>query len=62
MSDDPPPSALPDDIEQYLIVGQRLRATVVLAERRGITFEAARELVGLWLSDRQRRRRGNRPT
>ena len=57
MSDDPRLSALPDDIEQLLIVGQRLRATVALAERRKISFEAARELVGRWLAERRRSRR-----
>jgi hypothetical protein len=62
-------TALPDDIEQFLIVGQRLRASVALAERRGITLDAADMLVGRWLFEQQRaiegrtrygRRRGDR--
>ena len=56
MSDDPRLSALPDDIEQLLIVGQRLRATIALAERRKISFEAARVLVERWLAERLRSR------
>jgi hypothetical protein len=59
--------ALPDDIEQFLIAGQRLRATVALAERRRISIEEARELVSRWLDARRAgslygRRRGDRPT
>ena len=48
-----PPSQLPDDIEQKLLDGQRLRATHDLMERRGITLNEARELVGRWMFDRQ---------
>jgi hypothetical protein len=40
---------LPDDIEQKLIDGQRLRATHDLAERRGIPLHDAKILVGRWL-------------
>jgi hypothetical protein len=45
---------LPDDIEQFLIDGQRLRATVALAERRAISFEEARELINHWILYRER--------
>jgi hypothetical protein len=44
---------LPDDIEQKLQDGQRLRATYDLMERRGITLDEARMLVGRWLFERQ---------
>jgi hypothetical protein len=37
--------------------GQRLRATCDLMERRGITLNEARELVGRWLFERQQRAR-----
>jgi hypothetical protein len=40
---------LPDDVEQYLINGQRTRATWALMERRGITINQARQLIGRWL-------------
>ena len=43
---------LPDDIEQYLIDGQRNRAIWALMERRRIPVGQAHELVGLWLSER----------
>jgi hypothetical protein len=33
---------LPDDIEQFLIAGQSLRAAVALEERRRISIEEAR--------------------
>jgi hypothetical protein len=71
VTDDPILSALPDDIEQFLIKDQRLRAIFALAERRGISFEAARDVVRRWLSDRQQaierrkpygRRKDDRPT
>lgn len=45
-------SELPDDIEQYLIDGQRIRATWALMERRQIPIDQARVLVGRWLFDR----------
>jgi hypothetical protein len=45
--------ALPDDIEQKLLDGQRLRATYDLIERRQITANEARILVGKWLHQRQ---------
>ena len=44
---------LPDDIEQKLMDGQRLRATYDLIERRRVTLNAARELVGRWQHERQ---------
>jgi hypothetical protein len=71
VTDDPILSALPDDIEQFLIKDQRLRAIFALAERRGISFEAASDVVRRWLSDRQQpierrkpygRRKDDRPT
>ena len=43
------PTQLPDDIEQNLLDGQRLRATYALMERRGLTLNDARVLVGRWL-------------
>ncbi|WP_158931401.1 hypothetical protein [Acidisphaera sp. S103] len=43
----------PDDIEQKVLDGQRLRATYDLMERRGVTLDEARELVGRWLYERQ---------
>jgi hypothetical protein len=46
--------ALPDDIEQFLIVGQRLRATYALMDRRRLAFDLACEIVGRWLFERQR--------
>jgi hypothetical protein len=48
------PAQLPDDIEQKLQDGQRLRATYDLMERRGITLDEARMLVGRWLFERQK--------
>lgn len=47
------PVQLPDDIEQKLIDGQRFRATADLMERRGISLNAARTVVGRWLFERQ---------
>ncbi len=47
------PTQLPDDIEQNLLDGQRLRATHALMERRGVTLDDARVLVGRWLFERQ---------
>jgi hypothetical protein len=44
---------LPDDIEQKVLDGQRLRATYDQMERRGVTLDEARELVGRWLYERQ---------
>ena len=55
MSDDPFQPALPDDIEQFLLIGQRERATNALTERRGITREVARFLVRRWLFNRRQR-------
>jgi hypothetical protein len=49
---------LPDDIEQFLINGERLRAIVVLAERRRISMQEASELVERWLFNRQQAREG----
>jgi hypothetical protein len=48
-----PPVHLPDDIEQKLLDGQRLRATHDLMEQRGITPEGACMLVGRWLFERR---------
>jgi hypothetical protein len=47
------PARLPDDIEQKLLDRQRLRATHDLMERRRVTLDKARELVGRWLFERQ---------
>lgn len=47
------PTQLPDDIEQRLLDGQRLRATHDLMERRGINLDDARALIGRWLFERQ---------
>jgi hypothetical protein len=47
------PAQLPDDIEQKLMDGRRLRATHDLMERRGIPLNKTRELVGRWLFARQ---------
>jgi hypothetical protein len=47
------PTLLPDDIEQKLLAGQRLRATHDLIERRGITLTDARMQIGRWLLERQ---------
>jgi hypothetical protein len=44
-----PTTQLPDDIEQKLLGGQRVRATHDLMERRGIRLEGARMLVERWL-------------
>jgi hypothetical protein len=44
---------LPDDIEQKLLDGQRLRATCDLMERSRVILDEARELVGRWLLERQ---------
>ena len=46
---------LPDDIEEKLINGQRLRATHDLMERRGIDLPAARTVIGRWLWERAKR-------
>jgi hypothetical protein len=56
-----PPAQLPDDIEQKLLDGQRLRATHDLMERRGIPLNKARELVGRWLFERQQAKPGAKP-
>jgi hypothetical protein len=53
-----PPAQIPDDIEQKLLDGERLRATGDLMERRGITLDEARELVGRWLLERRQARTG----
>ncbi len=47
-----PPIQLPDDIEQKLLDGQRLRATHDLMTRRGISLDNAQVLIGRWLFDR----------
>ena len=47
------PVQLPDDIEQKLIDGQRFRATADLMERRGISLDEARTVIGRWLFQRQ---------
>jgi hypothetical protein len=47
-----PPIQLPDDIEQKLLDGQRLRATHDLMMRRGISLGGAQVLIGRWLFDR----------
>jgi hypothetical protein len=57
-----PPLQLPDDIEQKLIDGQRLRATRDLMERRGLNLNQAREPVGRWLFERQQTKRGAEPS
>jgi hypothetical protein len=57
-----PPAQLPDDIEQKLLDGQRLRATSDLMERRGITLNEARALVGRWLFERQQAEPGAKPS
>jgi hypothetical protein len=49
------PTQLPDDIEQKLMDGQRLRATHDLMARRGISLDAARTIVGRWLAERPNR-------
>ena len=43
---------LPDDIEQLLLDGQRLRATWALMQRRWLTPNEARAEVGRWLFER----------
>jgi hypothetical protein len=43
---------LPDDIEQYLLDVQRLRATHALMARRGLTLTEARTEIGRWLNER----------
>jgi hypothetical protein len=53
--DDAPETRLPDDIEQKLIDGQRLRATYDLATRRGIGMGEAKTVVGRWLAERPNR-------
>jgi hypothetical protein len=47
-----PPIQLPDDIEQKLLDGHRLRATHDLMTRRGISLGGAQVLIGRWLFDR----------
>jgi hypothetical protein len=54
MTDDPLQIALPDDVEQFLLIGQRERATNALMERRGITPDVARFLVMRWLFNQRR--------
>jgi hypothetical protein len=56
------PAQLPDDIEQKLLHGQRLRATSDLMERRRVTLDEARELVGRWLFERQQANPGAKPS
>jgi hypothetical protein len=53
-----PPTQLPDDIEQKLLDGQRVRATHDLKEWRGITLNGAHTLVGRWLFERRQAREG----
>jgi hypothetical protein len=57
-----PPAPLPDDIEQKLLDGERLRATGDLMDRRGITHDEARELVGRWLFERRQAGTGPKPS
>jgi hypothetical protein len=53
---------LPDDIEQSLLDGRRLRATTLdLALRRGIRFSEARKLVRRWLFERQQAEQSEPP-
>jgi hypothetical protein len=47
------PLRLPDDVEQFLIDGQRTLAMMELMERRGITFCGAQTLIGRWLFEWQ---------
>lgn len=54
-ADETAPTQLPDDIEQKLPDGQRLRATHDLMARRGISLNAARTIVGRWLAERAAR-------
>jgi hypothetical protein len=42
-------ACLPDDIEQFLCVGQYARAIEALARRRNITIDEAREQIGMRL-------------
>jgi hypothetical protein len=56
-----PDFRLPDDIEQFLLDGQRMRATHDLMRRRGITLYEARELVERWLFERQQSKRREDP-
>jgi len=42
-------ACLPDDIEQFLHVGQHGRAIDALARRRAITIDEAREQIGMRL-------------
>lgn len=53
-----PAAHLPDDIEQMLLDGERLRATHALVERRGMALDDARALVGQWLSERRQAHAG----
>jgi hypothetical protein len=61
MMDDPEPIRrstnavkLPDDIEEKLADGRRLRTTTrELAQRLGIRLDEARDLVQRWLFERQ---------
>jgi hypothetical protein len=58
MSNDPILAALPDDIEQFLLDDQPLRAAIALAQRRGITISQSSFLVDRWLFERQRAGKG----
>jgi hypothetical protein len=55
--DDPSKAvSLPDDIEQFLMAGERARATRALMERREISSEKAREIIGAWLFQKRQRK------
>lgn len=43
---------LPDDIEQYLLDGQRLRAAYAVMLRRNLSVIEARTVIGRWLHER----------
>jgi hypothetical protein len=45
-------TAFPDDIEQFLLDGQRLRAVYALMQRRDMTLNESRSEVGRWLFER----------
>jgi hypothetical protein len=51
---------LPDDIEQYLLDGQRLRAIHTLMARRRLSLIEARTQIGRWLSERSTELRADR--
>jgi hypothetical protein len=50
---------LPDDIEQKLLDGKRLRETAIdLAQRLGISLGEARQLIKHWFFEREQARGG----